>query len=541
MSWINEMFGDWLSKKKLNDDSDESITRGNQIATDYTDGAMEINDSVNSYILNFDWTTNNQAGMINTYRQIAQFNDVSFAIEDIINEMVSFAEDEEPVKLDLTDVESIGEGTKKKIYDRFDHITGILELRDTIHNRCKNFYTDGRLAYQKVIDKNSVRKGLLNVIELDTRNVTKVRNVLYSPDDQTITGIEEFFIYDETNLAQETSATGNNTSNTKPGTAKYKEALKINKEALTYVTSGMTDSRTGWAIGWLHKAVKPANQLNMMENALVIYRIARAPERRVFYVDVGNLPKGKAEQYLQNLKNSYRNKMSYDPNTGTFKDNRHLQTMQEDFWMPRNSAGKGTEVTTLSGGQNLGDIEDVKYFLNRLYKSLNVPLSRLESDGIASLGGRATEINRDELKFSKFVSKIRKRFNIMFRDLLRTDLILTGILTIQEFNEIEDQLKFIYAQDMYLEERKFFEMTRDRLELAGEMATYVGRYYSNDYIRKEILRQSDEDIEEMDAQIKEESTNPQYLTPLDADGNPLPPGQYDPNVISNTASAGSDN
>lgn len=535
MSWINEMFGDWMDKKKLSVEDKDIM--GNQIATDYTDGALEIQDSVNSYILNFDWNTNNQGAMIDTYREIANFNDVSFAIEDIVNEMVSFAEDEDPVKLDLTDIESIGEKTKEKIYERWDHLTKVLRLRDTIHNRTKNFYVDGRLAYQKVIDMNSPKKGIINVVELDSRNVTKIRNVMYDPENQTINGIEEFFVYDETNLAHEVAS--NNGNNTRPGSAKYKEVLKLNKEALTYVTSGITDSKTGWAVSWLHKAVKPANQLNMMENALVIYRIARAPERRVFYVDVGNLPKGKAEQYLQNLKNSYRNKMSYDPATGTFKDQRHLQTMQEDFWMPRNSAGKGTEVTTLSGGQNLGDIEDVKYFLTRLYKALNVPISRLESDAIASLGGRATEINRDELKFSKFVSKIRKRFNIMFRDILRTDLILTGILTIQEYTELEDQMKFIYAQDMYLEERKFFEMSRDRLELVGEMLPYVGKYYSNEYLRKEILHQTDEDMEEMDKQIAEEGTNPQYQQAVDSEGNQISTqSMYDPNVISNALAAG---
>lgn len=501
-------FGEWFGKKKLDDDQDDSIL-GNQIATDFTDGAMKIDDSVNSYILNFDWLSNNQSQMIDTYREVANYNEVSFAVDDIINEMVSFAEDEDPVKLDLTDIEGMSEAIKNKIYDRFDHITKVMKLKETIHNKAKSFYIDGRLAYQKVVDKKAPRKGIINVVELDPRNVTKVRNVNYDEAELVIKSIDEFYIYDETNLNNQTKGK----QNVRPGDAKFKEALRINKEALTFVTSGMVDPIHGWAISWLHKAVKPANQLNMMENALVIYRISRAPERRVFYVDVGNLPKSKAEQYLQNLKNSYRNKMTYDPENGNFKDQRHLQTMQEDFWMPRTSSGRGTEVTTLSGGQNLGDIEDVQYFLRRLYKALNIPLSRLEQDAMSSIGGRATEINRDELKFSKFVSKVRKRFNMMFVDILRTDLILTNILTAQEFSEIEDQLKFIYAQDMYLEERKFFEMTRDRITLADEMKEYVGKYFSHEYIRKNILRQSDTDIEENDKEIGEEKSNPQFKEP----------------------------
>lgn len=511
---FESMFGDWMGKKKLSVDNTDDI-RGNQIATDFTDGALDIQDSVNSYILNFDWTANNQASMIDTYRQTSEYNEVAFAIDDIVNEMVSFAEDEAPIQLDLTDVEELSDAIKKKIYDRWDHLTKVMNLKDSVHTKVRNFYIDGRLAYQKVIDKNSPKKGILNIVELDTRNVTKVRNTLYDPETMTISGIEEFFVYDESKSKYDYSGAKTQNGSTMSGGApnpKYKEALKLNKESLAYVTSGMVDSNTGWAISWLHKAVKPANQLNMMENALVIYRISRAPERRVFYVDVGNMPKSKAEQYLHNLKNSYRNKMSYDPENGTFKDQRHLQTMQEDFWLPRNSSGKGTEVSTLAGGSNLGDIEDVQYFLRRLYKALNIPLSRLEQDSISVIGGRSTEINRDELKFSKFISRIRKRFNIVLLDILRTDLVLTNILTAAEFQEIEDKIKFKYAQDMYLEERKFFEMTRDRLELAGEMMQYVGRFYSNEYVRTHILHQSDEEIEEIDKQIEDEKDNPQYPT-----------------------------
>jgi len=498
---MRNMF-DWFSKTKVNDEPDEK-TLNNQIAMASDDGALNVENSFNSSTLNFDWKVNNQSELIDVYRETAAYNDVDYAIQDIINEMVSFSEDEEPIELDLSKCE-ISESIKKRVYEKWDKITQILNLSDTIHNRAYSFYVDGRVAYQKVVDEKNLKRGLLDVIELDPRFVTKVRNVNYDNERKTIDSVEEYFIYNENSgnkkSGKETTVGGNN----------FKEALKLPKESVTYVTSGLVDSKTGYAISHLHKAIKPANQLRMMENSLVIYRITRAPERRVFYIDVGNLPKSKAEQYLNNLKNSFRNKMTYDPEKGSFQDQRHLMTMQEDFWLPRTSTGKGTEVTTLPGGANLDSIEDVMYFLKRLYKSLNVPVSRLESDAMATLGGRSVEISRDELKFSKFTSKIRKRFNIVLRDLLRTELILSKVVTPSEWDDIEHKIKFIYAQDMYIEERKYFEMMRDRLELAKDMSEYVGTYFSHTYIRSSILQQTDEDIVDMDKQITEESKDPKY-------------------------------
>ena len=319
--------------------------------------------------------------------------------------------------------------------------------------------------------------------------------------------VEEYFLYDE--KASSTSpATGK--TETQLNKKQYKQVLKLAKESITYITSGLVDPKTGFAISWLHKAVKPANQLRMMESALVIYRITRAPERRVFYVDVGGLPKSKAEQYMNNLKASYRNRMQYDPENGSFKDQRHLTTMQEDFWLPRTSTGKGTEVSTLPGGANLDSIEDVNYFLKRLYKALNLPISRLEQDSMVAIAGRSPEIGRDELKFSKFVSKVRKRFNMMFRDLLHTDLVLTNVIKDTEWAELEQSIHFIYAQDMYLEERKFFEMMRDRIDLAKDLEMYVGKYFSHEWIRTKIIQQTDEDIKEEDAKIKKEASDPRY-------------------------------
>jgi hypothetical protein len=508
----SEMFN-WLDKKKLGDQDENKNTLSNQIATDDRDGAVVLEDSINEFILNYEFTYNNQAELIDTYREVANYNEVDFAIEDIVNEAVTFGDDDdEAVQLDLSaiDKDILSDKIKDIMYESFDKISNILDLNSTIHRRFKSFYVDGRLAYQKVIDKQNVAKnGILNVIELDPRYITKFRNVEYDNQSHTISSIDEYFIYNE-NIKNDT-ASGKNSAGTKAfKDRQFKEALKLNKEAITYITSGMTDTNTGYAISWLHKAVKPANQLRMMENALVVYRITRAPERRVFYVDTSGLTKTKAEQYIKQLKANYRNRMAYDPEKGSFKDSRHLMTMQEDYWMPRNSStGKGTEVSTLPGGANLGDIEDVNYFLKRLYKALNIPISRLEADSLVSLG-RNTEINRDELKFSKFVTKVKKRFNMMFLDLLRTELILTKVITSKEWDQIKNKIRFIYAQDMYLEEQKKFEMMRDRLELLEQLGPYINKYYSHDFIRKEILKQSEEEIEAEDKKIEEEKSNEQF-------------------------------
>lgn len=499
---------DWFSKK-AGEEIPQS-TLNNQIATSYDDGAIELENAVNNFILNFDWTANSQADQIDKYRETANYNEVDYAIEDIVNEMVSYAEDEDPIRLDLDNVD-YSDAVKEKVHAAWSKISRLLQLQDTIHQKARNFYIDGRLAYQKVADPNRPKQGLLNIVELDTRYITKVRNVNYNQENNTIQSIEEYFVYDERTPTDSTKAKQQKNAN-----HQFKPALKLDPASITYVTSGLVDPKTGYAISWLHKAVKPANQLRMMENALVIYRITRAPERRVFYIDVGNLPKSKAEQYLNNLKNSYRNRMTYDPEHGSFKDARHLMTMQEDFWLPRTSAGKGTEISTLPGGANLDSIEDVLYFLKRLYKALNLPASRLEQDSVMTIGGRAPEISRDELKFSKFVSKVRKRMNMAFRDLLRTELILTNVIKDTEWEELDANLKFVYAQDMYLEERKYFEMMRDRLDLAKEMQDFTGKYFSHDWVRTEVFRQTDEDVKEQDKLINSEKNVPQFQPPEDA-------------------------
>lgn len=509
-------FSDWLSKRFTSPQTDEKILT-NQIATAFDDGALTLENAVSSFVLNLDWVAGNQAELIDKYREVAAYHEVDYAIDDIINEMVSFGENEEPVKLNLDDVEGMSEAIKTKIHAAFDKVVNLLNLRDTIHTRARSLYVDGRLSYQKVVDKNNAKAGLLNVVELDPRFVTKVRNVVYNEGQVTIERIEEYYVYDE-QIAGKTRTP----QSAKPGSyngKQFRQALKLDPNSVTYVTSGFVDPNSGFTNGWLHKAIKPANQLRMMENSLVIYRITRAPERRVFYVDVGNLPKQKAESYLTNLKNQYRNRMSYDPNTGSFKDNKHLQTMQEDYWLPRTASGKGTEVTTLPGGANLDSIEDVIYFLKRLYKALNIPISRLDSESIVNIGGRNSEINRDELKFSKYVSKVRKRFNMMLRDLLRTELVLTNVIKDSEWQAIEEQIMFVYAQDLYLEEKKFSEMMSDRIQLANDMQAFIGKYFSHGYVMRKIFLMTDDEAAEMEKEIAEELKDPRFKPEEDEDGS----------------------
>jgi len=508
INWFNTFF----SKQDISDDTNKIGETTNQINIEQRDGAIEIENSVNSFNLPFEVSYNTQADLLNKYREISSYHEVDYAIEDIVNEMVSFQEDQNPIELNLDDIDKslLSDKIKEIVYQKWDKINKILDLTSTIHNRARQFYTDGRLSWHKIIDKNDLKGGLKDIIEFDPIYVTKVREIKTNREDGTIEGYDEYFVYNEniaaagTAPAQESSYAKNKSISTVE-----KPKYKLNKDSVTYITSGMTDASTGYAISWLHKALRPANQLRMMENSLVIYRIVRAPERRMFYIDVSGMQNSKATQYIRNLKNSYRNRMSYDPENGTFKDSRYLQTMQEDFWLPKNSKGSGTEISTLPGGQNLSEIDDVTYFLKRLYKALNVPISRLESDSMVNFGNQS-EISRDELKFSKFVSRIRKRFNEALLDVLQTELILTKTISREEWDNVKPFIKFKYAQDFYLEEQKQNDLLQSRLELLDKLSPYIGKYFSHQYVRSEILAQTGEDIAEQDKLIAQEAKNNKY-------------------------------
>ena len=442
--------------------------------------------------LDMEVTAKNDVDLIKRYREVAQHPECDMAIEDIINEVIVSDERDASISLSL-DKLNISDNIKTKIRDEFDEVLKLLNFDEKGHDIFKRFYIDGRIYFHKVIDPKSPRKGLTELRYIDPRKIKKVREIRKKRDTKGAKGIEiveqtaEWFVYNERGISAANSNAG----------------LKIASDAITYVTSGIIDQTKNMVLGHLHKAIKPVNQLRMIEDAVVIYRIVRAPERRIFYVDVGNLPKIKAEQYLRDVMARYRNKLVYDASTGEIRDDRKHMSMLEDFWLPRREGAKGTEVSTLAGGQNLGEIADVQYFQKKLYKSLNVPISRMESENGFNLG-RAAEITRDELKFTKFVQRLRKRFTQLFHDILKTQLVLKGIMTIEDWSKIKEHIQYDYLRDGYFSELKNAEILRERLNLANEVSPYVGKYFSVEYIRKNVLRQSDEDIIEIDNQIRNE-------------------------------------
>ena len=429
--------------------------------------------------------------LIRRYREIAQHPECDMAVEDIINEVVVSDERDSSVSISL-DKLAISENIKGKIRNEFQECLSLLNFDEKGHDIFKRWYIDGRIYFHKVIDPKSPRKGLTEIRYIDPRKIKKVREVTKGRDSKG-TGIEvveqtnEWFVYNEKGMSAANSNAG----------------LKITTDSITYVTSGQVDATKNMVMGHLHKAIKPVNQLRMIEDAVVIYRIVRAPERRIFYVDVGNLPKVKAESYLRDVMARYRNKLVYDASTGEIRDDRKHMSMLEDFWLPRRDGAKGTEVTTLPGGQNLGEISDVVYFQKKLYKSLNVPISRMESENGFNIG-KAAEITRDELKFTKFIQRLRKRFTQVFQDILKTQLVLKGIITIEDWQKIKEHIQYDYLKDGYFAELKNAEMLRERLSLANEVSPYIGKFYSVEYVRKYVLRQSDEDIIEIDNQIADE-------------------------------------
>jgi len=433
-------------------------------------------------------TAKNDIDLIKRYREIAQHPECDMAIEDIINEVIVSDERDASVSVSL-DKLMISDNIKMKVRDEFDEVLRLLNFDEKGHDIFRRWYVDGRIYFHKVIDPKSPRKGLTEIRYIDPRKIKKVREVTKKRDTQgkgveMIEATAEWFVYNEKGISA---------ANTNSG-------LKISADSITYVTSGVIDQTKNMVMGHLHKAIKPTNQLRMIEDAVVIYRIVRAPERRIFYVDVGNLPKVKAESYLRDVMARYRNKLVYDASTGEVRDDRKHMSMLEDFWLPRREGAKGTEVQTLSGGQNLGEISDVEYFQKKLYQSLNVPMSRLDADNGFNMG-RAAEITRDELKFTKFVQRLRKRFTSVFNDILKTQLVLKGIITIEDWVNIKEHIQYSFLKDGYFAELKNAEILRERISLAQEVSPYVGKYYSVEYVRKNILQQSDEDIIEIDRQI----------------------------------------
>lgn len=444
--------------------------------------------------LDLEGVANNEAELIKRYRDISLMADVDTAIQDIIDDAIANLDDEDPVTLD-TDRLKVSDAVKKQIQGEFENIVELLDFKNRSQDYFRRWYIDGRLYFHKVIDTENPRKGIRDIRYIDPRKITKVKEVHKEKNEQGvqfIKSVEEFFIFNEKGLSQKA--------------AQYKapandNALKITKDAITFVPSGLVDQDKNIALSYLHKAIRPANQLRMMENAVVIYRITRAPERRIFYVDVGNLPTNKAEQYLKDIMDRYRNKLVYDANSGEIRDDKKFMSMLEDFWLPRREGSSGTSIDTLPAGQNLGQIEDVEYFQKKLYQALNVPVSRLQQQAGLNFG-RSAEINRDELKFTKFVARLRRKFGVMFDDLLKTQLILKNIITEEDWTDIKDDLLYKFAQDAYYTESKNQEILRSRVEVLNGMASYIGTLFSKSYVQREVLMLTDEEIEQIENDLK---------------------------------------
>jgi len=470
-----------------------------------------------------------ESDLIRRYRSMALYPECDSAIEDIVNEAIVSDTDDSPVTIELSNLNA-SDGIKKKIREEFKYVCELLDFDKKAHEIFRNWYIDGRLYYNKVIDLKKPEEGIQELRYIDSSKMKYVRKIRKNkdklqvvqrpgaetdPDTYKFPEIDEFFIYTP---QSNTGGAGNSYGG---GGVK---GVKMTRDSVTYCTSGLVDRNKGATLSWLHKSIKPLNQLMMIEDSLVIYRLSRAPERRIFYIDVGNLPKVKAEQYLRDVMMRYRNKLVYDANTGEVRDDKKFMSMMEDFWLPRREGGRGTEITTLPGGQNLGEITDINYFQKKLYRSLNVPETRLQGEGGFSLG-RSSEILRDEIKFSKFVGRLRKRFSHLFDDILKTQLVLKNIITPEDWDLMSDHIQYDFLYDNHFAELKDAELLTERLNLAATAEPYIGKYYSKDYVRRKILRQTDTEILEqdqiIDAEIKA-GVIPDPFAPVDpATGQPL--------------------
>ena len=509
---MSQLFGFSLDRKKKAPKGPSFVQKDN------LDGSQPVAGGGHyGYSIDFDGQVRNEFQLISRYREMVLQPECDAAVDDIVNETICGNFDDVPVELELSNLK-VGEKVKKLMREEFAEILRLLDFENRSYEIFRRWYVDGRLFYHKVIDPKKPREGLIELRYIDPRKIRKVaEHEKKKPQDlRPGTGLNEmltarsasYFLYDPKGLKNQTPT----------------QRLKIAPDCISYVHSGIMELNKNMTLSHLHKAIKAVNQLRMIEDSLVIYRLSRAPERRIFYIDVGNLPKNKAEQYLREVMGRYRNKLVYDANTGEIKDDKKFLSMLEDFWLPRREGGRGTEITTLPGGQNLGELEDVKYFQKKLYKSLNVPNSRLETETTFNIG-RAAEITRDEVKFQKFVARLRKRFSEMFIDLLKTQLVLKGIVTLEEWDDMKEHVQFDYVADNYFTELKEIEIRNERMNQVATMDPFVGKYFSVDYIRRQVLKHTDVEIKEIDKQIEEETEagiiqSPEELAAMEAGIDP---------------------
>ena len=466
------------------------------------DGAMEVaSGGVYGTYVDLEGNSKSEAELVTRYREMAMQPECDNALEDIVNEAIVI-NNQSPLNIVLDDIDE-GKGLKDRIREEFYNVLKLLDFNNLAYDIFRQWYIDGRLYYHIMIDEKKPRDGIKELRKIDPRKIKKIREKVSELDKRTNMKIEkgyqEYYIYHPKGITSQSNQT----------------AIKISKDSICHITSGLIDPANKMILGYLHKAIKPLNQLRTLEDATVIYRLSRAPERRIFYIDVGNLPKMKAEQYLADMMAKHKNKLVYDASSGEIRDDRKFMTMMEDFWLPRREGGRGTEITTLPGGQNLGEMDDVDYFRRKLYKSLNVPITRMESETQFNLG-RTSEVTRDELKFTRFIERLRARFTHLFDNLLEIQLVLKGVINRKQWKELREDLYYDFPQDNYFTELKNAEVLTERLRLMGEVEQYIGKFYSLDWVRKNVLQMSEEEIRDMDKQIKKEESDED--SPLNDDG-----------------------
>jgi hypothetical protein len=462
------------------------------------DGAVTITQNAHygTYV-DLEGSVRNELELITRYREMANHPECDMAIDEIVNEAITHDVDGKVMDINLDNLKQ-PETIKKKIIEEFDNVQKMLNFSNLADDLFKRWYIDGRIYYHVVVNDKDPKKGIQELRYIDPRKIRKVREIQKDRDSKTgaqiIKSIAEYYVYNDRGTTTQTF------------TAATNQGLRIAPESVINVNSGLMDAKNTFVISYLHKAIKALNQLRMIEDAVVIYRLSRAPERRIFYIDVGNLPKGKAEQYMKSIMTQYRNKLVYDANTGEIRDERKHLSMLEDFWLPRREGGKGTEITTLPPGQNLGQMEDVQYFQKKLLQSLNVPISRLDPQvGAGIMGvGKTTEVTRDEVKFSKFIQRLRNKFSRIFDDALRIQLSLKGICSVEEWDEFKESIYYDFKKDNNFAEMREAEVLRERVLTATQLDPFIGRYYSSKWIKKNVLRMTEEEILEMEKEIEEE-------------------------------------
>ena len=481
------------------------------------DGAVTITQNAHygTYV-DLEGSVRNELELITRYREMSNHPECDMAIDEIVNEAITHAEDGTVVDINMDNLKQ-PESIKKKILEEFKNVQKMLNFSNLADDLFKRWYIDGRIYYHVVVNDTNPKDGIQELRYIDPRKIRKVREIQKERDPKTgaqvIKSLAEYYVYNDRGTTSQTF------------TSSVNQGLRIAPESVVNVNSGLMDAKNTFVISYLHKAIKPLNQLRMIEDAVVIYRLSRAPERRIFYIDVGNLPKGKAEQYMKSIMTQYRNKLVYDANTGEIRDERKHLSMLEDFWLPRREGGKGTEITTLPPGQNLGQMEDVLYFQKKLLNSLNVPISRLDPQGGGIMGiGRTTEVTRDEVKFSKFIARLRNKFSRIFDDALRIQLSLKGICTVEEWEEFKEAISYDFKKDNNFTEMRDAEILRERITTATQVDPYVGRYYSSTWVKKNVLHMTQEEIDDMQKEIEEEGdlATPVLGQPGQEQGGPPP-------------------